>query len=442
MRSIARQIAHTLFTKGLTAVSRIALTVVLSRNLAAADYGAYALIGTVDTFGVLLVGLSLFMYVYRAAPGRNEESQLRLFKTTFLFELSATIVLVVATIASGSLPVFLRWFHADGYERVFAIGLALLVLLVALAEATYFLQAQTRIETANWIDFLSQAAWILPFALWWVAGRPVTVETVLLAQIGGCIAALALAARQIGLGGWLRARFLWSELRPAIAFSVPTIVPSIAFYALKLADRFILSSYWTLKEVGLYSFAYTFVNMVYTFSAWAIFNAFGPRIIAAHNNGDLEQRDLLQTYMLKVSITSYACGVVAILILYRPVIAAIARPEYVEAVRALPLLALVQLVVIAAYPAGNMLFMENRVRLSAAIDFIGMIVGVGCNLLLIPRWSYMGAAVASLFGFVTIFVGKYAASGMIARLRFDRLFSIDNEVRLLNSYYRRFRHAN
>jgi len=439
MRAIAKQIAHTLATKGLTAAGRMGLVVVLGRTLSASDYGAYSLVATVGSFGVLLLGGNLYMYVYRAAPGRAVTDQLELFKATFLFEVMVAAAVVSLVIGTGAIPFVLPLFHAEGYEVAFGTGLILLVFLIALAEVTYFLQAQTRIEQANWVDFTSQAAWVLPFIAWWALGLPAGVVAALVAQTAGCLSALVLGAWQIGVGAWWRARPRWSEIRLGLAFSVPMILPSISFYALKLADRFILSSFWGLKEVGLYSFAYTFVNMLYTFTAWAVFNSFGPRIIAAHNSGDIKHRDLLQTYMLKVSSVSFLVGLVALMVLYDPIISAFARPEYRAAARVLPLLALSQIIIIFAYPAGNMLFMQNRVRASAAMDIVGMGVGIGANLLLIPRWSYMGAAVASTMGFGAVLIGKYAISGALSSLRMDVLFSVEDELRLVSDYCSRWR---
>jgi O-antigen/teichoic acid export membrane protein len=390
---------------------------------------------------VLVAGLNLYAYLYRAVPGRQPDEQFGLFKATFLFEVCTAAALVVLLLATGAIGPAVALMHADGYQAAFAVGLIVLVLLVALAEATYFLTAQAHIEKANWVDFVSQAAWTVPFAAWWAAGLPVTVTTVLLAQLGGCIVALILAARLIGVSRVLRAAPRWTELRPAIAFSVPMILPAVSFYLLKLADRFILSSYWSLSEVGVYTFAYTFVNVLYTFTAWAIFNAFGPRIVAAHNTGDFARRDLLQTYMMKASLVGFVAGLVALLALYRPLIAAVARPEYAAAAGVLPLVAVSFVFIIIGYPAGNMLFVQNRVRASAGIDLLGVGVGIAANLLLIPRWSYTGAAAASALGFAVTAAGKYAISGTLGALRGDILFSLAGEVRVVGAWYLRWRGA-
>ena len=413
--------------------------VILGRAFSPADYGAYSLVSAIGTFGVLIVGLNLYLYVYRAIPGRDADHQFSLLKATSLFEIGVAIIVVGVIWGSGTVDTLTAALNATGYERAFTVGLVLLIALIALAEVTHFLLGQFRIEAANWVDFLSQGGWIIPFAAWWWLGWRIDVPTVLLVQLAGCTAALGVGAGLIGFRKWWSARPEWDEVRRGVMFSAPMIVPSISFYVLRLSDRFFLSTHWNLSEVGLYSFAYTFVNTLYTFTAWAIFNSMLPRIIAAHNTGNEAQRDVLQTYMIKVSVVGFVLALTVLVLVYQPIIDVVARPEYRDAWRALPLLGVSYVFTIVTYPAGNMLFMQNRVKESAAFDVLGMIVGIVGNILLIPRWSFMGAAVASTLGLGTIMVAKYASSRTLSTLRMDVLFSLEGEKRLFGSYLLRFR---
>src|SRR5436853_7840027 len=81
------QAFHTLSVRSLTLVCRFTLVIMITSSLSPADYGAYSLVSTVGAFGTFLCGLNLFTYTFRAVPGVASEEQLRVFKTTFLFEL-------------------------------------------------------------------------------------------------------------------------------------------------------------------------------------------------------------------------------------------------------------------------------------------------------------------------------------------------------------------
>ena len=429
--SLARQIAHTLGMRLVTFVCRAGLIVVLAKLLTPEDYGVYALIATVGVFGVVLAGLNLHAYVFRASPGLSEDEQLSIFKTTFLFELALSSVLVTALLVSGFLPAILPVLKAEAYVLEFAVGLVLLILLVAMTEVLQFLSAQTRIEESNWVDFLSQAAWVPVVVAAWLLGWKLGVLGLLIAQGAGCLAALTYGARQIGLRHWLAVSPRWSLLRTAIVFSIPMALPTLSLYSLKLADRFILSHLGSLEEVGVYSFAYMIINTVYTFTAWIIFTTCGPRIIAAHNAGDLDRRDWLQTYMLKIAVVCFAAALASVLVAAPWLVTVVARPEFLPAVQALPLVSLAYIFIILAYPAHYLLLLGNRVKLLVAIDLFGVAASLVLNWLLIPSWSFIGAAIASAVGFGIVLLGKYAASGVMGRLQPGILFSVQLERRAL-----------
>lgn len=429
--SISRQIAHTLGMRLVTFACRAALIVVLARLLTPEDYGVYALIATVGVFGVVLAGLNLHAYVFRASPGLPEEEQLSIFKTTFLFELALSVTVVIGLLLSGVLPAILPLLNAEAYAVEFAAGLLVLVLLVAMTEVLQFLSAQTRIEEANWVDFLSQGAWVPVVAAAWLMGWRLGVLGLLLAQAAGCLAALGYGAARIGVRRWAAAPPRWGLLRTAILFSLPMALPTLSLYSLKLADRFILSHLRSLEDVGIYSFAYMIINTVYTFTAWIIFTTFGPRIVAAHNAADLDRRDWLQTYMLKAAVVCFAVALAGVLMAAPWLVAIVARPEFQPAIGALPLVSLGYVFIILAFPAHYLLLLANRVKLLVAIDLFGVAASLWLNWLLIPTWSFFGAAVASAVGFGLVMIGKYAASGVLGTLKSDLLFSMRVETRAL-----------
>lgn len=427
--TISRQVAHTLGTRLVTFACRAGLVVVLAKLLTPEDYGAYALMTTIGTFGVVLAGLNLHAFVFRTSPGRPLEEQLAIFKTTFAFEMALSGSLVLLVLLSGVLPALLPSVKAEDYSFHFAIALLQLVLLIALAEVMQFLLAQARIEQANWVDFLSQGAWVPALLGAWALGWEPGLIGLLAAQSAGCAVALAYAFRQIGPGRLRAVSPQWTLLRGAIAFSVPMALPTLSLYSLKLADRFILSHLQSLEDVGIYSFAYMLVNTVYTFTAWIIFNTFGPRIVAAHNGQRYEQRDILQTYMLKLALVCFVVATVLLLVAAPTLVGLVARPEFLPAVRALPLVSLSYVFIIITFPAHYVLLLDEKVRIIVAIDLAGVGISLWFDWILIPQWSYVGAAVASAVGFAVVMVGKYLASGVARSLSPRLLFSVADERR-------------
>ncbi len=440
-RPMVRQALHTMVLRILTLLCRLCLLFMAGRTLAPADYGIYALITTMTTFGTVVGGLNLYTYLYRAVPGQPPGKQLNLFKSTFAFETAMSALLVTVIIVSGGLPTLTRWFNAQGHETAFLLGLIQIVLLLATIEANHFLCAQARIEAANWIDFLSQGSWVLALTVAWIASGRIALEWILIGQIAGSASAIVYTAWQVGLRRWWNATIDLPGLRTGLAYSLPMIIPAVSVYSLKLADRPILSHYASLSDVGVYSFAYTFLNTLYSFTAWVGFNTLNPRIYAAHNIKDYATRDVLQTYLLKASLVGFVLPSLVLFVLARPIVSLVARPDYLPAAAVMPMIALSFVMIIVAYPAHSLLMLQDRVVTLAAIDVVGMFIGVGGNFLLIPRWGYWGAATASVAGLGAAAVLKYACSGMRKSLRPDLMFSLRPESDIVRTYFRRLLRA-
>lgn len=433
---ILKQTAHTAGIKLCIFAARIALVGWLAHLFAPEDYGAYAVIATINTFGVILVGLNLHNYLYRAAPGQPLERRVVIFKSTFLFEVVLSSVVVALFLGSGALGPVLRLLQAADYPHAFVTGLVLLVALVAAAEVQHYLWAKTEIEQANRMDLITQALWVLPLPVLWFLGVKIGVASVLAAQLLGVLLGIAYAFRWVERGLWWRTRPDGQVIRAALAFSLPMIVPGLSFYMLKLADRFLLAYYHGLSEAGLYSFAASLVNTLYSFSVMIIFGTMVPYVMEAHNRGDQPRRNLLLTYALKGSLVAFGVGAGLLLVLAHPILALIARPEYVASTRVLPLLMVGFFMIVAAYPAHYLLLLENRTLLLMWIDLAGLAIGLALNFLLIPHYAYTGAAVASAIGFGLVAGAKTAFSRGWRHIGWRTLFSWRPEINLLSQSIR------
>jgi O-antigen/teichoic acid export membrane protein len=142
---------------------------------------------------------------------------------------------------------------------------------------------------------------------------------------------------------------------------------------------------------------------------------------------------------LKMAVVAFVVPSVTVLALARPLLGMMARDEYVAAATVMPLLAVAFLLIIVAYPAHSLLTLHDRVKTLAVIELLGMACGLIGNLVLIPRYSYFGAAGASVLGFAVTLVLKWLVSGMSGTLRMDVLFSVRDEWQAVRRSVRQFR---
>ncbi len=430
-----KQTAHTGGTKLFIFVSRFALVYLLAHIFAPEDYGAYALVTTITTFGTIVLGLNLYNYVYRATPGHSVERRVVLFKSTFLFEVVLSGILLTIFLLSGTLLPLLHRLKAANYAHAFIAGCILLAALIAFTELQHYLWAKTDIEDANRMDLIAQASWIFPLLALWYFGLRLTVTTVVVAQVMGVLLGICYAFRRVEREWW-RARPDPGVIRAGLAFSVPMMVPGLSFYVLKLADRFILSHYRSLADVGLYSFAYGLLNTIYSFSVLVILNTFLPYVFEAHNRADRTRRNFLLTYTFKACLAAFGAGAAILLTFSHLILKLLARQEYLASRQVLPLLAVGFLMIIAAYPGQNLLLLQNRTVLLMCIDMTGLVIGLALDFLLIPRYSFWGAAVASALAFGLVAILKLVYSRAWREISVRDLFSLQFELRLVSLYLR------
>lgn len=428
---ILRQIAHTAATKTVALSGRLVLLFVLARTFAPADYGAYSLIMTTATFGVFLLGLNLHSFVYRQVPGADLAARVRVFKSTFVFEVALATAIVLVFLASGALGPVLGSLGARSYRLEFVIGLGLLLCLIAAAEVQHYLWAKLDIEHGNYLDVIAQSSWVLPLVILWLLNGRVSLNQVLLCNIGGVLVAIAYGFRHVEFSEWRQVRPQWQVIRTAMRFSVPLIVPAISFYALKLADRYVLSYYDSLATVGLYSFAYAFFNTIYSFTATIVLNAVLPHVMQAQNRQEFDRRNRLLVAGTKASLVAFTLASATFLAFSREVVQLFARPEYDPSRSVMPLLAAGFVMIIAAYPAHYLLMLADRTRTIMWIELVGLAIAMVMLFVLVPSFSYHGAAIATLVGFAWVAAAKHVSSRSWRSLSPKQLFSFGEDLRAL-----------
>jgi O-antigen/teichoic acid export membrane protein len=430
---IAKQVLHTGGTKFLIFGARFLLVYLLAQVLSPAEFGVFALISTINAFGVFLVGLNLFQYVYRVVPGVEITYGLRVFKSTFYFEVVAAFLAVGILFGTGASDSLFRSLQLEGYERAMLLGFLLLVALIAAGELQHFLWARTRIEAANLMDLLSQASWIVVLAAVWLLGGEFGLQAIIGANLAAVVLAVLAGFLFVGVRRFAAVSFDGAVVRKALVFSIPLIIPSLSFYGLKLADRFILGYYQSLDDVGLYSYAATFFNSIYAFSTAILFGVMVPRVMHAHNEGDGHRRDRLLALASKNSVIIFLLFAGTFLLFARPIVRLIAPPEFLASVPVMPLLALGFLLMTVANPAHCLLLMQDRTRLIMTIDVVGLVTGLSLNLLLVPRYSFYGSAVAIAFGFGLVAILKHVAARSWLFLPRRHLLSLRQEIDLLKA---------
>jgi O-antigen/teichoic acid export membrane protein len=184
--------------------------------------------------------------------------------------------------------------------------------------------------------------------------------------------------------------FLKITLLAALPLSIVSIFTLIAFRI----DIILLSIFKSSVDVGYYSASYRlmevflFVPAVFTTAVFPIFSNFF-----------VSSKDSLKfTYQKSfkyLTILSLPVAV-GITLLAEPIILLIYKTSFIPSILVLQILIWTVPITFLNYIFGSILPAMNRQNTLLKITFISMVINIGCNLIVIPIYSYIGAAVITL----------------------------------------------
>lgn len=390
--------------------------VLIARALGARDYGAYvgvlAVVAVAAPFASLGSGNLLIKHVARDprtfAPHWGKALAITLLSGTFLLGL-------VSVVARVWLP------PAIPLGLVLAVGAAdlLFVRLVDVSAQAY--QAHHRLSRTAVLQLLLSPLRLLGAALLIAVTRAPTVQQwgmiYLLSAVVGAVVAVLLVNRELGRPR-LDVRHLGAELREGAFFAANLSAQS----STNDIDKAMLARMATLEATGVYAAAYRLVDVAFLpvgsllVATYARFFQRGVQGVRA--TGRLARR-------LLGFGAAYGLLAGAALFLLAPVLPAILGDQYRQAISAVRFLAVLPLLKTVYYFGADALTGAGHQGTRTAVQVGIALVNVLLNAWLIPRYSWRGAAAATVLSESLLGVAIWTTVWYLGR-RDDRLESPDS----------------
>jgi O-antigen/teichoic acid export membrane protein len=368
----------------------IALTLVsfgiVTRYLGVDAFGAYSLVLTFLLLAVTIADLGMTPIGVRELARRPEETH-RLIAN--LLGLRVVIAILAALVLVGLSGVV-------QYETRVQEGLRLVALaavaLVLVGVPTIVFQSRLRLELAMLVEVVTSATTLVLVIV--VTAADLGFSAVLLATVGGSllgvVTAFVLASRLTRM----RLGFEGAEVRRLTKASLPVgffMILGIVHFRI---DTVLLSILKPLADVGVYSVAYRFIEQVLYVPSFFVAAVF-PIIASYHATGDA---------LLKLAIDkSFAFLVIlgfpvtaALFVLAPDVVNLVAGSEFDDAVTPLRILVLSSIFFFTNALFSSLLVIYDLERQLAVLAAVVVTGNIALNLVLIPAYSYTGAAVATV----------------------------------------------
>lgn len=276
-----------------------------------------------------------------------------------------------------------------------------------------FFQTNLRLDYAAALDTGTKLVGFAGIAL--VVALDAGFHAVVLATVaanGVSCAAFFLVSRRF----WQpNVRFRWRRTMPLMRNSIVIGLTSTIGLLHFRGDQILLSLLKPPAEVGIYSVAYRYIDQVFLLPGMFVATVFPIITRLLHERSPRADDAIERTFrfLLLVSIPL----AVFLFVLARPLVLLVSNEEFADAARPLRILALALVFLFASTIFYNVVIALNRQRALLVVGIVALLLNVALNLVLIPPYSYMGAAVATLLSEGFVFAGTFVLARRAYRFR-------------------------
>lgn len=361
-----------------------------ARRLGPSGYGALALLLALTSVLTTVVILGLNTAVTRVAAGGDRDDS-RAAGTALMYVLVAGFALcVAATVLRAPLLTLIAPSATPSLSWVMPLAMAYVTLTAALqvvlAQATAQNRAALYLTAAVVNTACTLGAAIVLVGLW-----DGGVGGAMVALTAGTLAAFVVTAPRVLRRDW--ARFSPRLFQTMLVFGIGLLPMNLAAWALNLADRYILSHYVPMAEVGRYSAAYKVGSLAMIALVLPFRTAFVPFLFQAGKrpNGPAVIGQVVRLF----AVASLWCAL-AVSVVGPELLRVLAGSAFVSAANIVPWVAAgtVMVGLTTAFSAGILL--RDRTYLGAVSYGVAAAFNIALNLVLIPMYGALGAAVATL----------------------------------------------
>jgi O-antigen/teichoic acid export membrane protein len=378
--------------EAVSGVLGFATAILLARRLTDQGFGLLAFAQSIIAYFAILIDLGLAVFGAREIARKPEEAQ-KISVNIFAIRLSiAVVIMVMFNLTMALLP--------QPPEIKLLLFAGSLALLTQAMNPEFLFQGLEKMGGIALWRILIHVLYLLPI-LFFVHSRSQLVWTLFFRFAAECLAVLItfMLVRRLLRGAWRRwlDPSLWkSYIKESVVIALAVVVVRI-YYSF---DTFMLGLMDKPEAVGWYNAALK-INQLLIAAASIIQVSFAPLI--ARESADPHRLDLTVTrfgVILSV-VGALACG--TIILLHEFIVTTLYGAGYENAGAPLIVLSVSTLVNYMATTFTAALIFGGRQKEYLKIVVIAAVVNLLLNILLIPKFSYMGAAWANLcFGLVLL----------------------------------------
>lgn len=379
---------------------RFVTAFILARLLGAKEYGMYSLALSATNIGVgmALLGLDAALIRYVAVMmGRKDDESVW---GTIQVGISVAMLLSVVsgTVLFGfAYPIAEKAFHKATLAPLLQLAAVLIPVLTLSEVLASITKGFKRMDYPVIAQFVFQPIFrlIMIVVLALSGFNPfMAIVTFGLADLGASVLMIYYLNRIYPLKRPLSPAK--RDLKGLLVFSLPVWMSGLMVQFQSNLQALVLGTMGSITGVGLFSIASQITAVSGHFTS-SINVSSKPIVAQLHDQKDMTQLGKLYQTANKWAVM-VQLPIFLVMVIYPTALLSIFGHSYVEGATALIVLAVADLLNVGTGMGGVILDMTGYTRLKLINSILRLVIYLGADLLLIPRWGLIGAAVAVVIG--------------------------------------------
>jgi O-antigen/teichoic acid export membrane protein len=397
---------------------------IIARFLGAELLGIYLLGYAIFSFLALLARIGLDSGSLRYVSIYNEDQDRNRIKGVLI---QSFLISFLAGLGNGIVSYFgSEWIattifkieELDKIIRIFSFGIPFMATMFIAATATRgFQKMQYFVYVVNIFQPLSKLCLILIF--YWVGLKLYgVVWAAVISAVLGLLLVTVLYIKKIfpELISNIRPLF---ETKKLFKFSIPMFFGALVGFFFLWTDVLMLGYFHSPSEVGIYRAA-SQISLFLIMILSALSSIFAPIVAELYNKKEMDNLNSLFKIVTRWGF--YICLPIFLIMIFLPKeILSLFGSQFIDGWYALIILAFAYLIHVGLGDVGWVLAMCGMQKLWLYIIIIMAVVNIGANLLLIPKFGIIGAAMATGISMVGLHL-----VGLVAVRYLLKLFPFDN----------------
>ena len=406
----------TIYSIGNVLVKLVAFILIplYARKLIPAEYGVVALLELVELLGktVLTFGLTQsilrFLIQYKS---KNKEHELFFSNYIFLFFMNIIILGIFYLFPERLVNNLLSLTP----ENILYFRYVLIVIFSGIFQGIFIIILQAEEKAFHFIAYsLVTFLLLIGLNIYKVAYLNEGVLGIIESKLYVAIVNFIIVN---GYFFWrFRPKYSYQVLRESFSYGFPLIFVGISLTLLTVIGRYFLKIFENIEEVGIYSMTYKFGMIINMILITPFRQAFLPLIFRLSTQQDIRKlfRNFL-TYFLFIGFLFF----LIFSLFARELLIIVTSPQYVRGYIILPLIAFSYLLFGIRIIFVGALSVKKETKIIAFSTVSGAVLNIGLNLLFIPWWGMVGAAVATLMSYLFITITSYIPLQKVYFIQWD-----------------------